>query len=253
MPTSHPADLPPALLDPGSETPPRSLLDLIELQVFDLDLAAWLVSQVARGASFIVGSGPGGVGKTTTMRALLGFAPADRSFVHALPGKVAEVDSRPSCVITDELSDHPPPTYLWGQNLRDFFALSQRGHMLAGNIHADELAETRAQIVVANEVPEEQFRAVNLIAFIRVEGVAPGTGRINDPVSRRFINEIHLSDGRAAHRVVFTREGGLAAGAPREAAHQQRCRAFLEKALGGGVREINQVRRLFLAEINSHG
>lgn len=243
----NPADLPPELLDPGSEAPPRSLLDLLELKVFDLDLAAWLVSQISRGASFIVGSGPGGVGKTTTMRALLAFAPPDRPFAVALPGKVAEVDGRCSCVVSHELSDHPPPTYLWGQNLRDFFALSQQGHMLVGNVHADDLEETRAQICVANEVPEEQFRAVKLFAFVRVEGVAPGTGRINDPVSRRFINEIHLSDGRAVHQVVFTRDGGLGAGTPRDVAHEGRCRRFLEETLSSAVRDINQVRRLFLA------
>ncbi|MBI2505285.1 MAG: hypothetical protein HYW07_18885 [Candidatus Latescibacteria bacterium] len=246
METRNPADLPTDLLDPKSKTPPRSLLDLIELKVFDLELAAWLVARVARGASFIVGSGPGGVGKTTTMRALLAFAPSDRPFAVALPGKVAQVDGRCSCVVSHELSDHPPPTYLWGQNLRDFFALSQQGHMLVGNVHADDLEETRTQVCVTNGVPEEQFRAVKLFAFVRVEGVAPGTGRVNDPVSRRFINEVYLSDGRAAHQVVFTHEGGLAARAPRDVAHEQRCRRFLEETLAGTVRDINEVRRLFL-------
>ena len=242
----HGADLPPALLDPEREERPRSLLDLIELKVFDLELAAWLVSQVARGASFIVGSGPGGVGKTTTMRSLLAFAPAERPFGIALPDRIEGTLGIPSCIISHELSDHPPPTYLWGQPLRDFFALAPQGHMLVGNIHADDLEETRAQICTANEVPEAQFRAVKLFAFVRVEGVAPGTGRINDPISRRFINEIYFSDGRAAHQVVFTREGGLGAGAPREAGHEQRCRAFLEEALSGSERDINQVRRRFL-------
>ncbi|MBM3278127.1 MAG: hypothetical protein FJY95_08595 [Candidatus Handelsmanbacteria bacterium] len=249
MTTSHPADLPPELLDPESETPPRSLLDLIELKVFDLELAAWLVSRISHGASFIVGSGLGGVGKTTTMRALLAFAPAERPFVRALPGKVGEVQGAPSCVISDELSDHPPPTYLWGQNLRDFFALSQRGHMLVGNMHTDDLEETRAQICATNEVPEAQFRSVNLYAFVRVEGVAPGTGRIKDETSRRFINEIYLSDGRATHQMVYTCGAGLGAGAPREAAHEGRIRRFLEEALAGNRRGINEVRRHFLQRV----
>jgi hypothetical protein len=246
MEKSHPADLPPALLDPESKARPRSLLDLLELKVLDLELAAWLVSQVSAGASFIVGSGPGGVGKTTTMRALLGFAPAGRPIVRALPGKVAEVDGAPSCVVSDELSDHPPPTYLWGQNLRDFFALSERGHMLVGNVHADDLEETRAQVCVANQVPEAQFRAVNLYAFVRVEGVAPGTGRIKDEVSRRFINEVYCSDGKGAHQVVFTREGGLGVRVPRDRAREAGCRRFLAEALAGPARGINEVRRLFL-------
>ena len=58
----------------------RSLLDLIEEGTLDLDLAAFLVSHIARGASFITGSGPGGVGKTTTKRALLSFVPPELSF-----------------------------------------------------------------------------------------------------------------------------------------------------------------------------
>ena len=232
--------------NPKREERALSLLDLIELRTFDLDLAAWFVSLVSRGASYITGSGPGGVGKTTTMRSLLSFVPDNLRFAIALPGEVSAIDGVPHCVISNELSDHPPPTYLWGQNLRDFFALSQQGHMLVGNVHADDLEETRAQVCVANEVPEEQFRAVQLFAFVRVEGVAPGTGRINDPVSRRFINEVYLSDGRAAHQVVFTRDGGLGVGAMRDAAHEGRCRRFLEETLAGTVRDISEVRRLFL-------
>lgn len=251
MKTRNAVDLPQELLDPNGKTRPRSLLDLIELKVLDLEVAAWLVSRISRGASFIVGSGPGGVGKTTTMRALLAFAPPDRPFAIALPGKVTQVDGGCSCVVSHELSDHPPPTYLWGQNLRDFFALSQQGHMLVGNVHADDLEETRAQVCTTNEVPEEQFRAVHLFAFVRVEGVAPGTGRIDDPVSRRFINEVYLSDGRAAHQVVFTRDRGLGVGALRDPAHEGRCRKFLEETLAGTVREINKVRRLFLRLENS--
>ena len=51
--------------NPKGEDPTRSLLNLIELGTFDLDLAAWCVSRVSRGASWITGSGPGGIGKTS--------------------------------------------------------------------------------------------------------------------------------------------------------------------------------------------
>ena len=56
---------------------PLSFSDLIDRGTFDLELAAWLMSHVSRGASFIVGAGPGGVGKTTTMRSLLSLAPVN--------------------------------------------------------------------------------------------------------------------------------------------------------------------------------
>ena len=47
--------------DPEDAEKARSLLDLIELNTVDLELAAWLVSLVSRGASYITGSGPGGI------------------------------------------------------------------------------------------------------------------------------------------------------------------------------------------------
>ncbi|GEM_PF-3857029 len=95
--------------NPKREERALSLLDLIELRTFDLDLAAWFVSLVSRGASYITGSGPGGVGKTTTMRTLLSFVPGNLRFAIALPGEVSAIDGVPHCVISNELSDHPPP------------------------------------------------------------------------------------------------------------------------------------------------
>ena len=79
----------------------RSLIDLIEVQTVDLELAAFLASHVWRGASYITGSGPGGIGKTTTMHALLSFVGADLPFVTALPGEVSSVGTTKSCVISN--------------------------------------------------------------------------------------------------------------------------------------------------------
>ena len=244
--TKHSADLPEELMRSRNEERHRSLLDLIEQKALDVGLAAWLISHVSKGASFITGAGPGGVGKTTTMRALLAFAPGDRPFSIALPGDISAVDGVPSCVVSHELSDHPPPAYIWGQDLRDFFALSQQDHMLVGNMHADDLAEVQSQIVEANDVPEAQFRAMNLFAFVRVEGADPSAGRIKDPVSRRYFNEIYYSDGTGPHACVFSCQEGLSASAPRDAAYADRCRQFLEAALADEVRPIETLRRRFL-------
>ena len=63
----------------------RSLIDLIDVQTVDLELAAFLIFHIWRGASYITGSGPGGIGKTTTMHALLSFIEADLPFITALP------------------------------------------------------------------------------------------------------------------------------------------------------------------------
>ena len=242
----------PAELIAGRQERPRSLVDLIELDTVGIELAAWLMSHISRGASLIVGSGPGGIGKTTTMRALLGFAPGSRPFVIALPEKISGINSVPSCVISHEVSEHRVPTYLWDQDLRDFFALSQQGHMLVSNMHANHIDEVHSQIVVTNGVPEDQFRAVNLFVFIWIEGGDPSVGRIKDSSSRRFISEVFYSDGTAKHESIFTPERGLSAQAPSDAAYEKLCRTFLEEGLNGLSPDIQEVRNRFLEWEKQH-
>ena len=117
---------------PEDEEYNRSLVDLIEAKTIDLELAAWLVAQIWDGASFITGSGPGGVGKTTTMQALLGFVPTGLPFTMALPDTVPPLGGPRSCILSDELSSGRPPTYLWGDDLRAFFALGAEAIAVAG-------------------------------------------------------------------------------------------------------------------------
>ncbi len=231
-------DLPEELCRSGRDgNQPLSLLNQIELGTLDVDLAAWLVSHVSRGASFIVGAKPGRAGKTTTMRSLLAFAPGHLPFAIAMPGEIAGLDGSRHCVISHELSNHPPPGYLWAQDLRDYFALTGRGHMLASNMHVDDLEQAHAEICEANDVPEAHFRAAHLFIFLRVEGESAD--------ARRLIQTVHHSDGTSAHQAVFSRSGGLAGSAPRDPVHEERCRAFLLEALAGPSRAIGEVRRRF--------
>jgi hypothetical protein len=224
---------------PGQNGGPSSLPDLIALGTLDLKLAAWLVSHVSRGASLIVGAEPGGVGKTTTLRALLSFAPGDRPFALALPGKINDMNGAARCIISHEISDHDCPDYLWGRDLREFFALSRQGQMLAGTMHADDLDEARDQICRSNGVPEAQFRAINLFVFVAIEEAATS--------SRRVIRKVFYSDGAAAHKSVFACDKGLSARAPRDANCEALCRAFLEEAIGSRRSTAEETRRLFLA------
>lgn len=232
---------------PSDDEQARSLLDLIELNTVDIEIAAWFVSLVSRGASYITGSGPGGIGKTTTMHSLLSFVPDGLSFKIALPDEVAQIGDGRHCVISNELSDHTPPTYLWDQDLRDFLALAEQGHQLVANVHADNLDEIHGQIVGECSVPEEQFRAINLLVFICLEGGnPPGERRIKDNVTRRVINKIYYSDGIGPHQSVYDPASGLTPVAPRDAEHEARCRAFLEDALKSPERSIVDVRQRFL-------
>ncbi len=245
--TKHNTEVLQSMSNPKREERARSLLDLIELKVFDLELAAWFVSTVSKGASFITGSGPGGIGKTTTMRSFLSFVPGHLRFDIALPNEITQLGKVPSCIISNELSDHPPPTYLWDQDLRDFFAHADNGHTLVGNVHADDLAEIQKEIVGDCHVPESQFRKVNLFVFICLEGGNP-QGRVKDTTTRRVINKVFYSDGKAAHQLVYSDADGFASVAPRDAEHEAKCRAFLETALKGSERTLEGVRDLFLAQ-----
>ena len=169
----------------GRDEVPLAFLDLIERNTLDLELASWLVACVAGGASWITGSGSGGIGKTTIMRALLSFVPAGTAFAEALPGKVANIGPPRKCVVSHELSDHTPPTYLWNQDLRDFFALSGAGHILVGN-------------------------------------------------------------GQADHVLVYTAADGLRQGPHRNPAAEADQRRFLEAALRGSARSVQDLRAAFL-------
>lgn len=233
------------LSNPGREDHARSVLDLIDVGTFDLDLASWLVAHVSAGASWVTGSGPGGVGKTTTMRSLLSFVPGDRRFHIALPDAIAPEQDGPHCAISLELSDHPPPGYLWDQNLRDFFDLADR-HQIVGNVHADDLNEIHEQIVGDCRVPEPQFRAANLFVFICLEGGNPPGGRVKDTETRRVVNRIYYSDGETPHESVFAPDSGLLDNAPRDPERERKCRAFLEEGLRNGERTIAGVRERFL-------
>ncbi|NKB68707.1 MAG: hypothetical protein GKR89_16710 [Candidatus Latescibacteria bacterium] len=232
--------------NPEDDEYTRSLIDLIEVGTLDLELAAFLVAQVRGGASFITGSGPGGIGKTTTMHTLLGFVPGDLPFITALPGETAAIGGPRSCVISNELSDHPPPTYLWGDDLRAFLALGAAGHILVSNVHADNLEEIHGQIVGENGVPQEQFSAINLLVFICLEGGNPPERRIKDTTTRRIINKIYYSDGQQPHRLIYEPATGLSDQAPRNEEEEQNCRAFLAEMVAGKVRRLSQVRQRFL-------
>jgi len=215
-----------------------SLLDQVERDSLDLDLAAWLVAQVADGVSFLVGARPGKAGKTTTMRSLLSFVPAELAFAEALPGQMPS-NVKPSCVISHELSSHGLPAYLWDQDVRDFFALPRAGHMVAANLHADDLDETRGQICGDNGVPAAHFRAVPLLVYLRMDG--------KGEEARRWIEEVALAVGGADHVTVFTRAYGFAPDAPRNPEREAAVKAFLESAVELGFQTPPELRQRFLA------
>jgi hypothetical protein len=222
-----------------------SVFDLIEAGTLDLDLAAFLMAHIMRGASFMVGALPGGAGKTTVMGALLNFAPKD---VHlcaadARTMRAALGSSTPRrCYICHEIGSGPYYAYLWDKDLRAYCALAGAGHMLSTNLHADYLDEARNQVCCQNGVPEVHFRAFRLVLFLRVQG-----GYCN---ARRWVESVHITDGVSPHAPVYTSAAGIdetVAVACLDPAWRSACRSFLEVSLASGLRTNEETRAAILS------
>ncbi|NIA12435.1 MAG: hypothetical protein GWP08_00035 [Nitrospiraceae bacterium] len=225
-----------------------SMLDLLAADTLDLDLAAFLMAHVARGASVMVGANPGGAGKTTVMCALINLAPAglDLAAADARTVRAVPVTGAPKrCYVCHEIGAGRFFAYLWGRDLRAYCALSERGHTLATNLHADDLPEARDQVCVENGVPEAHFNAFRVLVFLRVSG---GYGN-----AQRWIEKVYLSDGHAPHALVYDTSRGLMNGVGEiSAPWVAQCRSFLEACRDTGVRTIEDTRRAFLQFLDGH-
>ena len=169
-----------------------SLVDLIDAGTVDLPLAAYLAAAMRAGASLLVGARPGGAGKTAVMAALLNFLPnptairavGSRSVLDAAcregqPGAVCIWPTKSGWVVL---------RHLWGEEARDFFALTGRGCSIASNLHADTLEETRDQLCLENGVDPAHLAAVTLKVYLRVDH--------SDSWSlRRRVSDVYEGDG----------------------------------------------------------
>ena len=176
-----------------------SVFDLLAAETLDLDLAAYLMASISTGSSFIVGSVPGGAGKTTVMCALLNFVPADVPLIAATPEAVYEaanskVSSR-ACYVCHEIGSGYYFAYLWADALRAYCGLSEQGHMLATNLHADKPQQAQEQICDTNSVPVEHFNKFELLIFLGIEN--------HYPKAKRRIQEVYSSDGSSGHELIF--------------------------------------------------
>jgi hypothetical protein len=149
------------------ETPPRSVVELIELGTLDAELAALLWLLLEARLPLIVAARAGRVGKSTTLNALLDFLPPTVSRVDLagaaedfrwLPEAAslgwrsdelaaAATPARPEStyLVAAELSNHLP-TYTWGDQARVAIRALSRGYGLGATIHAGSLEEVFAEL-----------------------------------------------------------------------------------------------------------
>jgi len=143
----------------------------------------------------MVGAVPGGAGKTTVMCALLNFVPVGVPLLAATPQAVyeaANVDTpRRCCYICHEIGAGSYFAYLWAEALQTYCKLSEAGHILATNLHADDLEQARDQVCGDNDVPIEHFNRFELLIFLSVED--------DYFKAHRRIEDVYSSDGSSEH------------------------------------------------------
>lgn len=175
-----------------------SVFDLLEKETLDLELAGFAFYWISQGASFLVGANPGGAGKTTVMGALLNFVPPDVRLVPATEQEITrglnQKTNQKYVYICHEIGAGHWFAYLWGSALRSYFQLLDLGHILATNLHADDIDEAYNQICLENRVPENYFQRINLMFYLRVlRGY------------QRKIEKVYFSTCDKKHQLVYDR------------------------------------------------
>jgi hypothetical protein len=164
-----------------------SVAQLIALGSLDARTAALLWLLVERHQSLIV-SGPTdptpGIGKTTTLNALLGFLPPGSTLVYTTGmyedfGFRDEVDPATTCVLANEVSDHLR-IYMWSGVARTLLRLPAEGYAVATSCHADTIGDVLSMLRRDLRLPADIVRGLGIIVNIGI------VGRVWPP-RRRFL------------------------------------------------------------------
>ncbi len=166
---------------------PLSVAQLIAAGSLDVRSAALLWLLVERHRSVIV-SGPTdptpGVGKTTTMNALLGFLPVGSTMVYTMGmfedfSFVSKVEAAMTCVLANEVSDHLR-IYMWSRAARTLLRLPADGFAIATSCHADTIDDVLEMLRGDLRLTAEDVRQLGVIVNIGLVGAVW-------PQQRRFL------------------------------------------------------------------
>ena len=156
---------------------PLSVAQLISAGSLDARTASLLWLLVERHHSLIV-SGPTdptpGVGKTTTLNALLGFLPVGSTMVYTMGmfedfDFVSQVNPATTCVLANEVSDHLR-IYMWGRPARTLLRLPQDGFAVATSCHADTIDDVLGMLRGDLRLTAEDVRGLGVIVNIGLVG-----------------------------------------------------------------------------------
>ncbi|HEU5347783.1 MAG TPA: hypothetical protein VFU63_04140 [Ktedonobacterales bacterium] len=164
-----------------------SVAQLIALGSVDARTAALLWLLIQRHHSLIV-SGPTdptpGIGKTTTLNALLGFLPPGTTLVYTA-GMYEDFDFKSmvepetTCVLANEVSDHLR-IYMWSDVARELLELPKDGYAIATSCHADTVQDVLSMLRHDLRTPADTVRGLGIVINIGI------VGRVWPP-RRRFL------------------------------------------------------------------
>jgi hypothetical protein len=168
---------------------PLTVAQIIALHSVDVETAAliWLVLE--QGVSLTI-AGPAdptaGVGKTTTLNALLQFLPEGTALAY-MSGmyenfaftRSPDIDPTTTYALCNEVSDHLP-IYMWGRVARRYLSLPAQGYRIATSVHADTVNDVISMYHHDLRVSADDVRRLGLVVNIGL------VGRIYPPRRRWF-------------------------------------------------------------------
>jgi hypothetical protein len=160
---------------------PLSVAQIIALQSVDAKTAALVWVVLEHGASLTV-AGPTdpqpGVGKTTTLNALLQFLPENTSVAY-MSGmyenfaftRLTDINPAKTYALCNEVSDHLP-IYMWGRVARRYLQLPGQGYHIATSVHADTIVEVMEMFQRDLHLRVDDVRRLGLVINIGLVGHA---------------------------------------------------------------------------------
>src|SRR5437667_5895308 len=169
---------------------PLSMAQIIALESVDAETVALIWLLLEHGASVTV-AGPAdpqpGIGKTTTLNALLQFLPegTTREYMSGMYENFAFTrlpDIKPAITyaLCNEVSDHLP-IYMWGRVARRYLMLPQQGYHIATSVHADTIDDVVNMYQNDLRLKPEDIRRLGVV-------VNMGLVRYTNPAQRRWFS-----------------------------------------------------------------
>ncbi len=166
-----------------------SVAQIIALGSVDAKTAALTWLMMEHGVSLTV-AGPTdpqpGIGKTTTVNALLQFVPEGTALAY-MSGmyedfaftQLPDIDPARTYALCNEVSDHLP-IYMWGRVARRYLTLPARGYHIATSVHADTVDDVIYMYQHDLRLSVEDVRRLGLVV-----NIGP-VGRVY-PMRRRWL------------------------------------------------------------------